>query len=93
MRSLKNLLEKRKKEPRTGLDEKDIFYIFQKVIKEEYGNVGSGKFKVDFLKNKTLFIKSESSAWSSELWMNKDKIIKKIKDELGEETLERIKVK
>ncbi len=93
MKSLKNLLEKRKKESGISLNEKDIFYIFQKVIKEEYGNVGAGKFKADFFKNKTLFIKSESSVWASELWMNKDKIIKKIKEELGEGAVERIKVK
>lgn len=93
MKSLRNLLEKRKKKTGASLDEKDIFYIFQKVIREEYGNAGSGKFKADFFKNKTLFIKSESSVWASELWMNKDKIIKKIKEELGEGSVEKIKVK
>lgn len=93
MKSLKSLLEKRKKEAGAILDEKDIFYIFHKVIKEEYGNIGSGKFETAFFKNKTLFIKSESSAWASELWMNKEKIIEKIKEELGEGAVEKIKVK
>lgn len=78
---------------RMNLNDKDIFYVFQKVIKEEYGNVGSEKFKADFFKNKTLFIKSDSSAWASELWMSKDKIIRKMKEELGEGAVERIKVK
>lgn len=93
MKSLKNLLEKRKKGAGINLDEKDIFYVFQKIIKEEYGNIGSGKFKADFLKNKTLFVKSESSAWASELWMNKDKIIQRMKEKLGEGSVEKIKLK
>jgi len=93
MKSLRNLLEKRKKGRKINVDEKDVFFIFQKIIREEYGNVGAEKLKADFFKNKTLFIKSDSSAWASELWMNKDKIIRKMKKELGEDAVERIKTK
>jgi hypothetical protein len=93
MKALKNLLEKRKRVLKISLDDNDIFYVFRRVIKEEYGNVGAEKFTADFFKNKTLFVKSDSSAWASELWMNKEKIIKKINDELGTEAVARIKTK
>lgn len=93
MKSLKNLLEKRKKSINISLNDKDIFYIFQRVIREEYGNIGVEKFKADFYKNRILFIKSDSSAWASELWMNKDKLIKKMNAELGDGAVERIKIK
>ena len=73
--------------------DKDFFYVFSRVIKEEYGNMGEAQFKADFFKNKTIFIKSASSVWASELWTNKRKIIRKINQELGEEAVEEIKMK
>ena len=73
--------------------DKDIFCVFSRVIKEEYGNMGEAQFKADFFKNKTIFIKSASSVWASELWMNKNKIIRKINKELGDEGVKEIKMK
>jgi hypothetical protein len=93
MKSLKNLLEKHKQVAKHSFDDKDVFYVFQRVIREEYGNYGSEKLKADFFKNKTVFVKSDSSNFASELWMNRQKIIRKMNEELGAGAVMEIKVK
>ena len=93
MKALKNLLIEKGKKQKTALDVKTVFHVFKKIIQEEFGNVGSHKFLPDYFSNKTLFIKSESSAWKSELWMNRNKIIRKINDTLGEAGVKEIKIK
>lgn len=93
MKLLKNLLIKRENKKFLALTDKDIFYIFDKIIKEEFGNVGSNKLRGDFYKNKTIFVKAESSAWASELFSNRNTIIKKINKELGEKIILEIKLK
>jgi hypothetical protein len=92
MKSIKNYLSKKDLFQVRNIDEKTIFYIFRKVVKEEFGNIGADKFKTEYFKDKTIFIKSDSSVWSSELWLNKDKIVRKINQEAGGKVVEKIKV-
>jgi hypothetical protein len=54
MKSLKNLFQKRENKKAVALTDKDVFYIFDKIIKEEFGNVGASKLKADYFKNKKL---------------------------------------
>lgn len=93
MKSLKNLLVKRKIERKTVLDDKTVFYIFKKIIKEEFGNIGLEKLQPDYYSAGKIFVKSESSVWLSELWTNKKKIIRKINQEIGQEEIKDIKTK
>ena len=93
MKSLKNLLYKRENKLAISLTDKDIFYIFNRVIKEEFGNVGASKLKGDYFKNGTIFIKLTSSAWASELFSNRNLIIRKMNKELGEGAIKEIKLK
>ena len=93
MKSLKNLLYKRENKKTVSLTDKDIFYIFNRVIKEEFGNVGASKLRPDYFKNKTIFVKLTSSAWASELFSNRNTIIKKINKELGDDAIREIKIK
>jgi len=93
MKSLGSLLSKRKNTTKISLSDKDIFYIFNRVIKEEFGNVGASKLRPDYFKNKTIFVKLTSSAWASELFSNRNTIIKKINKELGEGAIKEIKLK
>jgi len=74
-------------------DDKDVFFVFQRIIREEYGNYGAEKLKADFFKNRTVFVKSESSNFASELWTNRQKIIRKMNEELGEGAVKEIKLK
>lgn len=92
MKSLGSLLRKRNIQPKT-ISNKDVFFVFSQVIKEEFGNIGSLKLKADFFKNKTLFIKSKSSAWGSELFTNREDIIHKMNERLGEDIIKEIKLK
>lgn len=75
------------------LTDKDIFYVFEKVIREEFGNMGILKLKADFFKNKTVFVKSASSVWGSELFINKKQIIRKMNERLGDDAVKEIKLK
>lgn len=93
MKSLKNYLSKKNIFQTKALDDQTAFFVFRKVIKEEFGNVGVEKLIPDFFKDKTVFIKSESSAWASELWLNKDRVIRKMNNELGKGSIEKIKMK
>jgi hypothetical protein len=93
MKSLKNLLYKREDKKSIALSDKDIFYIFDKIIKEEFGNVGASKLKADFFKNKTIFVKSTSSAWANELFLSRNMMVRKINKELGDGVIREIKMK
>lgn len=92
MKSLKDLLKKQAVRKKMVVDDKTIFYVFGKVIKEEFGNVGASKFTARHFSNKTIFVQTESSNWASELWLNKKKIVGKINKELGENIISGIKV-
>jgi len=97
MKSLGSLLKKKlsgkKVDRKTELDEKTVFFIFKKIIQEEFGNIGSAKLLPDYFGKKTLFIKATSSAWASELWLERNKIVRKMNKELGEGSIREIKMK
>lgn len=90
---IRNYLSKKNIFQPRALDDQTIFFVFRKVIKEEFGNVGAEKLIPDYYNNKTIFVKSDSSAWASEIWLNKDRIVRKMNIELGEGSIEKIKVK
>jgi hypothetical protein len=93
MRDLKSLLNKRKDLKKISFDNKDVFYVFTRVMKKEFGAIGAAKFQADYFGKKVLVIRCESPAWASELWTNKEKIIRKMNKELGEGAVEKIRTK
>lgn len=97
MKSLKNLLTKKfpakNKISKMVLDDKTVFFVFKKVIQEEFGNLGVENFRPNYYKNGIVFIKCQSSNWASELWLNKNKIVRRINKELGENIIKEIKIK
>ncbi len=93
MRALKEILNKKSFEKKVVVDSETIFFVFKKIIRIEFGNLGMEKFIPDYFANKTLFIKAESATWASELWSNQGKIIKLINKEIGDDTVEKIKLK
>jgi hypothetical protein len=92
MKLLGNLLNLRKPK-KLSLTDKDVYFIFRKVIQAEFGAVGIEKLQPDYYDGQTIFVKSESSAWLNELWLNKGRIVRKINQELGEELIKNIKTK
>lgn len=97
MKSLKVLLDKKigakKITKNFVLDNKDIFYLFNRVIKEEFGNIGAAKLKPDYFGKKILHVQAGSPAWASELWLNKKEIIRKLNKDSGQEIITDIKTK
>jgi len=93
MKSLKNLLDKKNIQKTVNLDDKTVFFLFKKIIKEEFGSVGLEKLVPDYFANGILHIKSGSSNWSSELWLQKETIIQKINQEIGSKEIKDIKTK
>ncbi len=93
MKSLNDLLLHRKKETKITFSDKDVFYVFEKIIKLEFGLMGIAQFKADYFKDKKIFVKSQSSIWASELMLNRAQIIKKMNEELGDGAIREIKLK
>ena len=83
---------KRKDFKKTVLDEKTVFYIFNKIVKKEYGEKGSEKIKPKLYKNGKIFVKAANSNWANEIWMNKEELIKKLSKELETKDIRDIKM-
>jgi len=93
MKALGDILGQRKIKKIQQLDDKTVFFVFKKVISDEFGLIGKQKFNPEYFAHKTLFIKAENSIWSAELWTNKTRIIKKINQEVGDDVVGDIKLK
>lgn len=93
MELIRSYLAKKNVFQSRALDDQTVFYVFKKIIKEEFGNVGMEKLIPDYYNNKTIFVKSESSNWASEMWLQKDRIVRKMNAELGSGAVEKIKIK
>lgn len=93
MKSLKNLLGQRKDLKKIAFDNKDVFYIFSRVIKKEFGEIGAGKFTPEYFGKKVLVVRCATPTWASELWINKERIMEKMNEELGDGAVLKIKTK
>lgn len=95
IKSFKNLIGDGKKylTKKTTPDKEAVFYVFKEVVREYFGKIGSEKLVSDFFSNGTLFIKAQGSAWSAELWMNRESVIRNINKNLGGPFVKEIKIK
>jgi predicted nucleic acid-binding Zn ribbon protein len=94
MKKLSDILIREKETRRKPkLDEKSIFYFFERIVEKEYGSKGLANLKADFLKNGKLFIKAKSSAWANELWISRKEVVEKLNKEIGSQEIDEIKVK
>lgn len=92
MKKIGYFLKKKELVKKTALDDKSIFYIFNKIVKEEYGNRGIENVTMSQFKEKKLFIKAGNSNWANEIWLNRQSLIEKINKELGSEEIEELLV-
>lgn len=92
MKALKQLISQKKIDKSAVPDEKTLLHVFSKIIREEFGNLGSEKIIAYKFKNKDIFIKSPSSAWKSEIWLQKKRIIRKTNAILGDGVVKDIKI-
>lgn len=93
MKKISFLINQKEKVPvNINLDDKTVFYLFGRIIKQEYGNQGFKNLKPTYLQNKRLFIRSESSIFANELLLNKNEIIRKINQEIGSREIFDLKI-
>jgi len=96
MRSLGELIkvkQKRKhvKKINEKVDEKCIEKIFLEVASGIIGTIDQRDFRRIAIKDGVLYVRTTSSSITSELWRNKEKIIKNLNKETGDETIKIIK--
>lgn len=88
MKDLSSLLNKKNLVPkRMVVDQQSVFYVFDLVIKAEYGRLGGENIKPVFFKDKKIFVKATGSTWASEVWLNRSYIIRKVNEQLGGEEI------
>lgn len=75
-----------------AIDEQSVYFIFQSVIREEYGKQGAGQVTPHFLKDKKLFVRTGSSNWANEIWLNREYLVKKMNREIGWEEIKEIAI-
>ena len=92
MKKISFLISQKERKAKLKLEDKEIFYLFARIIKAEYGNQGAKNLKATYFKNGKIFIKSDSSVFSNELLLNKNEIIRKINQEIGSEEIRDIKI-
>jgi hypothetical protein len=95
IKSFKNLIGDGKKylAKKTAPDKETVFYVFKEVVQEYFGKVGLEKLVPDYFFSGSLFVRAQNSVWSSELWINRKEIIRKINKKIGEEFVKEIKMK
>jgi len=83
MKKIGHFLKKKEISKKIPLDDKSVFYVFDKIVKEEYGNRGAENIKMERFRDGKLFLKTGNSNWSNEVWLNRQDFIDKINKELG----------
>jgi hypothetical protein len=86
MKKISSFLNKKTLIKNTTIDQQSIFYVFQLVIKDEYGRQGIENIVPVFFKDRKIFIKA-AGAWASEIWLQRKQIVKKINQQLGGEEI------
>lgn len=92
MKTLKDLLPKKRSSTSFSIDEKTLFFVTKKVLIEEYGIRGGENIIPTFFKEKKLFLSPRSSLWSSELYLMREHLCKKINEMLGNDVVKEIKI-
>jgi len=93
MKALAQFLKQKTLQKKRDLDEKTVIFIFQKIIRKEYGERGLKNIQVQCYKEKTLYIQAIGSVWANEFWVNKKEIITLFNQEIGSKELYDLKVK
>ena len=74
------------------LDDQTVFYIFRKIVSEEFGVRGERYIEPRYFKNKKLIVAAKNSLWMNELQLSRDHFMKAMNRELGDNAVIDIKV-
>lgn len=94
MKSFKEHILKREHTPpqSKGVDEKLIFSLFQKFVREEYGARGVKELEPAAYDGGILSVKSNNPLYSSELWMRREIVMGRINTTLEQEAVTELKL-
>lgn len=93
MRALKDFIGKREGSFQSAaLDDKTVFFLFRKIIREEYGTRGLNELSPVQYLEKVLSIKAGNPLYSNELWMRRESLMERMNQELGDEAVKEIKL-
>lgn len=94
MKQLGSLLKKKMRANRSApLDEKSVAFVFGKMIASEYGRRGTENVKMEFYKDKKLYVSARTSVWASELWLNRQELKEMLNKELGTNDIREVVVR
>ena len=84
MRSLKDFIGRhRGASHRAPIDDKTVFFLFRKIIREEYGMRGALELEPAVFQEGVLSVKASNPLYSSELWIRRETIIERMNKSLG----------
>ncbi|MFZ1626554.1 MAG: DciA family protein [Candidatus Moraniibacteriota bacterium] len=93
MRSLKEFIGERGGEPKeTLLDDKTVFFIFRKIIREEYGLRGSLELEPTAFGDGVLSVKANNPLYSNELWIHRVSILERVNTALEKEAVTELRL-
>lgn len=76
-----------------ALDEKTIFYVFQTLVRREYGARGSVALTPQRYHEHILFVSAGNALWAHEFTSQADRFLALLNDELGREAVRGVRVK
>jgi hypothetical protein len=93
MKSLKNILSRKRVGKRSFLDEKTVEGIFFDVLQKEAKNIDRSDIREVKIKDKKLIIRTIHPVVASEIWRKREKIMSRINEEAGNEIISLISAK
>lgn len=92
MQSLKAFFGGKKENIPRDIDEKTLFFLFQKIVQAEYGERGGSSIQPVFFREGVLGVRTKSPLWANELWLMKSSLCEKLNQEIGTETIRDLKL-
>ncbi|MFZ1654463.1 MAG: hypothetical protein WBO92_04995 [Candidatus Moraniibacteriota bacterium] len=93
MRPLKEYIGKRSGgAPKALLDDKTVFFLFRKIIQEEYGTRGVAELEPVAFSEGILSVKSNNPLYSSELWIRRETILGRMNAALEQDVIQELRL-
>lgn len=73
------------------IDKKTVFFLFLKIIKEEYGQRGGAVIFPETYHERVLKVRVTSPLWANEIFLQKSSLCEKLNRTLGEDAIVDIK--
>ncbi len=92
MKSIGRLINFQQKKVKKRIDQETIFYLFNMIIRNNYGKIGQGNIQLKFYKNGKIFLNIKNSNWANEVWFNKKNLIQEVNQKIGSDEIKDIKM-